>query len=208
LLAPVNADISPPEQAPTGTLRIGFQNIGGFSVLSNSSKDDILRYGVNLWEFDIFGMVELNVDWRLVPEHDRLYFHTKSWWETVHISASHNITSPPGLRKQFGGTALFSLGDLAHRVIGKGSNPALLGRWSWTLYRGKSQCLLKIYTAYRPNPPLGPFSVYAQHRLHFNSMGIDKCPRAAFLDDLANDIKKSLEEGAHIMVMLDGNEDM
>jgi uncharacterized protein (UPF0218 family) len=37
---------------------------------------------------------------------------------------------------------------------------------------------------------------------------IDKCPRAAFLDDLANDIKKSLEEGAHIMVMLDGNEDM
>jgi hypothetical protein len=73
------------------TLRLGFQNIGGITVSSNSQKDDILRFGINLYEFDTFGMAELNVDWCLLPENDRLYFRTKPWWQSVHISASHNL---------------------------------------------------------------------------------------------------------------------
>jgi hypothetical protein len=112
------------------------------------------------------------------------------------------------MRKQFGGTALFSLGKAAHRAIGKGADPSKLGRWAWTLYRGKNQHLLKVYVAYRPNPPSGPFSVYAQQHLYFTSQGIDKCPREAFLSDLATDIHQSMENGTHILLLLDGNEDM
>jgi hypothetical protein len=36
-------------------LRVGFQNIGGFSTELNKLKDDIIRCGMITWEFDIFG---------------------------------------------------------------------------------------------------------------------------------------------------------
>jgi hypothetical protein len=68
------------------------------------------------------------------------------------------MATPMVARKQFGGVALFSLGSTAHRVIAKGLDRTLLGRWCWTLYRGKNNQTL------RPNPPSGPFSTYAQHR--------------------------------------------
>ncbi len=193
---------------PAHILRLGFQNIGGFSFSSGSNKDDKIRHGINLWEFDIVGLAELNIDWRLIPEQDRLYFRTKPWWKTVHISSTHNTTSPPIQRKQFGGTALLSLGSVVHHITGTGSDPSGLGRWTWSLYRGKNQRLLKVYTAYRPNPPSGPFSVYAQHQLFFTSQNNDRCPRKVFLEDISADIQQSSEEGAHILVMLDGNEDM
>jgi hypothetical protein len=70
---------------PTNTLRIGFQNIGGWSFSPNSLKDDIICQGINLWEFDIFGMVELNIDWRLIPEQDHLYFRMRPYGGTPFI---------------------------------------------------------------------------------------------------------------------------
>jgi hypothetical protein len=159
--------------------------------LANSIKDDIIRQRINAWEFDIFGLSETNVDWRLIPEQHKLFFRTKSWWENTHTSHAHNVALPPVSRKQFGGVALFSTGPSVHRIIGKGVDRSLLGRWSWTLYRGKNNHLLKIYSAYRPNPPSGPFSVYAQHRQYFLSKRIVVCPRQAFLDDLSQDMWNS-----------------
>jgi len=32
----------------------------------------------------------------------------------------------------------------------------------WTRYKGKGTQSLRIITAYRPNPPQGPFTIYAQ----------------------------------------------
>jgi hypothetical protein len=43
----------PIPKKPPNTLRIGFQNIGGFSFSSNSLKDDTLCHGITLWEFDV-----------------------------------------------------------------------------------------------------------------------------------------------------------
>jgi hypothetical protein len=65
----------------TNTLRLGFQNIGGLPLIRNKHKDDVIRCGISLWKFDIFGIAETNVDWRLVKEEDRLYLRTKEWWE-------------------------------------------------------------------------------------------------------------------------------
>jgi hypothetical protein len=152
---------------PNHVLRIGYQNIEGLSFSANSVKDDVIRTGLNTWEFDIFGMSETNIDWRLIPDQHKLYFRTKTWWETSHLSHAFNVTFPPITRKQFGGTALFSIGTVTHRIAGKGVDTSLLGRWSWTLYKGKNNQSLKIDSAYRPNPPSGPFSVYAQHRHYF-----------------------------------------
>jgi hypothetical protein len=129
-------------------LRIGYQNIGGLPFSANSIKDDIIRQGINAWEFDIFGLSETNVIWRLIPEQHKLFFRTKSWWENTHISHAHNVALPPVSRKQFGGVALFSTGPSVRRIIGKGVDKSLLGHWSWTLYHGKNNHLLKIYSAY------------------------------------------------------------
>ena len=60
-------------------LRIGFQNIGGFTINKGKYKERIIRKGIAKWELDIIGCAETNVDWRIVPEEDRLYFRTKEW---------------------------------------------------------------------------------------------------------------------------------
>jgi hypothetical protein len=60
-------------------LRIGFQNIGGFPSRHNKLKDEVILQGLNLWEFDIIGFAEVNLDWHLVPEHLKLHTRTKTW---------------------------------------------------------------------------------------------------------------------------------
>jgi hypothetical protein len=45
------------------TLRIGFQNVGGFPAKRGQFKEDIIQQGLIKWEFNIFGMAEMNLDW-------------------------------------------------------------------------------------------------------------------------------------------------
>jgi hypothetical protein len=65
-------------------LRIGFQNVGGVSSARNKLKDDILRCGIDKYDFDIFGIAEVNVNWSHVTEEDRLINRSKYWWDTNH----------------------------------------------------------------------------------------------------------------------------
>jgi hypothetical protein len=143
------------------TLRIGFQNIGGFPSQRKDPKEDLIRSGLNTWSFDVFGLAETNLDWRLQPEENKLWTRTREWWEHLHISHSHNTNFSPITQQQFGGTAIFTTNDIAHRVAEKGSDPSELGRWTWTKLRGKNNHNLLIIAAYRPNPPsAGVMGVY------------------------------------------------
>jgi hypothetical protein len=189
-------------------LRIGFQNVGGFTLNKNKHKDDTIRHGIKKWEFDIFGVAETNIDWRLLKEQDRLHQRTKGWFESVHISYANNCTATPLTAHQWGGTATLSLNQAAHRVSEKGRDNTNLGRWCWTRYRGKNNHTLRVITSYRPNPPSGPLSVYAQQRSYFNHMNDDRCPRVAFLQDICAEIQGFMEAGDHIIVLIDGNTDM
>jgi hypothetical protein len=76
-------------------LRIGFLNIGGLPFQQDSFKDQELRQGLTALDFDIFGIAEMNLDWRTVLEQDRLYSRTREWWESSHISISSNTMTPP-----------------------------------------------------------------------------------------------------------------
>ncbi len=193
----------------SNTLRIGFQNIGGFLIKKDKLKNDVIRMGLTQWDFDIFGFSETNIDWRLASEEDKLYLRCKEWWDTVHISYSNNTTSAPIQPHQYGGTALFSLNKASHRVISKGQDESQLGRWVWTRCRGRNNHTLRIITGYRPNPPSGgPFTVYSQHRLYFNSILDHICPRTAFVQDLCKEIEIFKAEGDHIILILDGNADI
>ncbi len=57
----------------THTLRLGFQNIGSFPRERNKIKEENIRIGISTYSFDIFGIVETNTDWRLVPEDLKLH---------------------------------------------------------------------------------------------------------------------------------------
>jgi len=190
------------------TLRIGFQNIGGFSTNNYKIKDSIIRRGITKWEFDVFGIAESNIDWRLVDEDLKLHARTRQWWEHLHLSTAHNTTFPGSRICQYGGTALFSINRAAHRALQRGKDEINLGRWCWTRYKGKDKHFLTVITAYRPNPPGGPFTVYAQHNNYFNSVRDPRCPRVAFLEDLAVFLQYTMDRGDHVILMLDGNTDM
>jgi len=190
------------------TLRIGFQNVGGFPTQKGKFKEDNIRLGLQKWEFDIFGMAETNLDWRVLPENDKLPNRTKEWWEHQHVSWAHNQTSAPRQAIQYGGTALFSNNKAAHRVIGKGLDESNLGRWAWTRYKGKGNHTLRVLVAYRPNPPQGPYTVYAQQNAYFHSVNRSICPRHAFLTDLREAINQGLDAGDHLIILMDGNSNM
>jgi hypothetical protein len=182
------------------TLRIAFQNIGGFLLNRTDIKEENLRSGINSWNFDIFGLVETNIDWRRQSENNNLWHRTREWWEHLHISHSHNTTFPPIEDKQFGGTALFTINDSAHRVTEKGKDNSNLGRWSWTKLQGKNGYNLTVLAAYRPNPPsAGVMGVYAQHSKYFNYINREICPREAFIIDLRNEILQLQETGSHLI---------
>ena len=75
------------------TLRIGFQNVGGLPAQRVKIKEDIIRLGLNKYEFDIFGMAEINLDWRTLKEEEKLPLRTQEWWDAQHVSWTHNRTS-------------------------------------------------------------------------------------------------------------------
>jgi hypothetical protein len=189
-------------------LRIAFQNIGGFPLCKNKLKDDALRCGISTYEFDVFGIAETSLDWRIQSDDLKLYGRTTGWWETLNINFTHNRTQKPITKHQWGGTAILSLHHAAHRVTNKGTDPSQLCRWCWTRYQGKKDHALRIFAAYCPNPPTGPLSVYSHYSTHFQQIQDDRCPRNAFIQDLCTDIKKGLDDGDECIVRLDRNADM
>jgi hypothetical protein len=126
-------------------------------------------------------MAEVNIDWSLMPEQDWFPSRTKEWWTQQHVSWAHNRTLEPRQQWQYGGTAIFSVDKASYRATEKGADETNLGRWVWTRYKGKGTQSLRIITAYRPNPPQGPFTVYAQQNTFFHTIQRDICPSQAFL---------------------------
>ncbi len=77
-----------------------------------------------------------------------------------------------------------------------------------TRYRGKDRHMLKVYSAYRPNPPNGPFTVYAQQNGEFNSKGSPRCPWVAFIEDFTSSISEALKKRDHVIILIDGISNM
>lgn len=93
-------------------------------------------------------------------------------------------------------------------MFDKGIDESYLGRWCWTRYRGRNNHILRIVCAYRPNHPMGPLSVYLQQRSTLLQREDDRCPRVAFLQDLGKFLDTVLQQGKHIILLVDGNTNM
>ena len=191
------------------TLRIAGGNIGGLAPTNNDPKNDQLIDFIDEKEVDIAVLIETNQCWRNVKKSDRIVPRFRHRWESFHSAVAYN-TQDRTLRspRQYGGNAIISRDQAAHRAVQSGSDDTGLGRWAWTRYQGTKGIHLRVVAAYRPNHRSGDDGVYAQHQDYLNAHDDDRCPRQAFLEDLRDEAKQWLAMGDQLVIFLDANQDV
>ena len=194
-------------------IRIGFQNFNGLTGRENDPVDRSLRDWITDQEFDVFGVSEVNLYWPKVKKSLQFHERMRQWWAPGQTRAlfAYNRTEKRLQRsiRQYGGTAQFCRGTALARECERGEDFRNLGRWVWQRFRGKNNKILRVITAYRPNPSAGPYTVYAQHRAFFNEIQKAKWePRKQMLEDLKQEIKKWKNDKEQVILMMDCNEDV
>jgi hypothetical protein len=126
-----------PDVKLDNTLRIGFQNLGGFPEFPSHPKNHEFRSFITQYEFDIFGVAETNVKWCNMPAASQFYERIRNTWDKTQVSLAYNRMCPSRASQrvkgqsafqQYGGVALLSTTQAAHRVSGSGRDPSGLGR--------------------------------------------------------------------------------
>jgi hypothetical protein len=192
-------------------LRIGFLNINGFPASTSHPKNKQILIIINQYRINIIGMAETNRNWNRLKEKDKWQNRTRGWWETQRTVLAFN-TRDSILASDFqpGGVLLTSINKPAHRIIDTGKDAEGLGRWAWTLYRGRQDITLRIISAYRTckTTNSGSNTTHSQQRRYMDRNNDSRCPRAAMLQDLGNELQKWRTEGNQIILMMDCNEDV
>jgi hypothetical protein len=114
--------------------------------------------------------------------------------------------------RQYGGTAEIARENAALRQVDKGEDESSLGRWVWQKFMGKDQRVLRVITAYRPvtTAMAKVYLVYRQHWADFKALDEEYAmdPRDQILLDLTTLIQGWRDEGDHVVLMMDANEDV
>jgi len=193
----------------TTTLRIAFQNIGGFLKDEEMEvKLETLRRFITDHNIDIFGFTEANKCWDLVPEAQRLPMKTWGWWETSHWSLAPNHTEANTGTQQPGGTGLLCVNQVAHWTLRPGDDLSGLGCWSWIRLRGPGGFFLRVVVMYRPCFSNGSLTTYQQHIRRLATLSRVDCPREVILIDLAKEIQQWQDDGDHVLLLTDYNDDI
>ena len=112
-------------------------------------------------------------------------------------------------KRCYGGTAAIATFNLAAYTCGAGIDESGLGRWVWSRIQGRNGVRATFYSVYRPCPnKTGEQSVLNQHKTNFNSQNDDRDPRIAILEDLKKDVKKRIDDGDHIIIGADMNDNI
>jgi len=194
---------------PPNTIRVLLQNIGGIDANHKGSvKLAALHEFMVEHQVDITAITECNVAWSQVDSELSPQEQTRFWWENAHWSVTHNRKDPDAAKYQPGGASLVVVNQLSHRAQRPGDDTVGLGRWCWARLRGKNNQHLRLISAYRPCPSLGPLSTYQQQVRYWSSIRINCCPRAKWLTDLQHQILQWQEEGDYIVLLADMNEDV
>ena len=164
--------------------RFGFQNINGLT-LQRSLKSEHIQHVIQDFDFDYFGIQEVNSHERILPPQ----LQWKRKFHTQHTQSATNQHSPSQRRILHGGTAHFLNSHMSLRQIDHGEDPSKLGRWIWTLLRGRQGIQVRIISGYRPVEDRSnrPHTVFSQHEYYFNQVAITpgyRNPRTAFFEDL------------------------
>jgi hypothetical protein len=190
------------------TVRLGFQNINGLPI-NNNLKSETLIQVIQDYNFSYFGIQEINIHERLLPPSQKW----KRKFPYIHTQSATNQHSPSLRRILHGGTAHFLDSDFSLRQIDHGQDPTNLGRWIWTLLRGRQGIQVRIISGYRPieDNTNRPYTVFSQQEHYFNTIAIPSSyrnPRRAFYEDLDVCMRQWIDAGDLIILGLDANEDV
>ena len=189
--------------------RIFLLNIGGLMQNKTHLKNQALRQILIHHQVDICCLTETNLHWKLLPPEERQYSRFQYWFETLHTNISYFESYPYTSWHQVGGTCLLSINEAANRVKDSGKDP-ILGRWSWTRYRGKNDLTLRVFSAYRPTLSTGGTqTAYSQQKWYYQTqLNQNPCPRTTMIDDLCTQIQEAMQQGDQIIVAIDANDDL
>jgi hypothetical protein len=167
-----------------------------------------------MWDFDVFGILEMNMYWPRVKPSLQFIDRVYSWFNPMDTRAlcafnKHEVRLKCSIR-QYGGTGQIARGNAGLRHVDKGDDPTGLGRWVWQKILGKDQKLLWVITAYRPVKTYQAkvYTVYRQQWAHLKTEGFDPDPRVVLLQDLSAAIQTWRDQGDHVVLMMDVNEDI
>jgi hypothetical protein len=188
--------------------RFGFQNINGLT-LQNNMKSEHIKQVIKDFDFDYFGIQEINSHEKILPPSQQW----KRKFPAIHTQSATNQHSTSQRRIIHGGNAHFLNSSMCLRQIEQGEDPTKLGRWIWTLLRGKQGIQVRIISGYRPVEDRSnrPHTVFSQHEFYFNKVAITpgyRNPRTAFLEDLNHCIQTWMAAGDQIILGMDVNEDI
>jgi len=191
------------------TIRIAFQNVGGFAQAEDMDvKLEALWRFVTEQQINILGFSESNTCWDVLEELQRLARQTRGWWENCQWVLAHNRTEENNTPFQPGGTGILCINQVTHRALRPGEDPSSLGRWCWTRLRGGNGFVLRIILLYQPCFSNGPLSTYQQHLRRLAQMRRFECPWDTILHDLSREMWEWQDEGNHLIVLTDFNDDV
>ena len=156
----------------------------------------------------------------------------KGFYSSVAFN-KHQKRSAATTAFQWGGCIATVFNQVSHRAKEGGRDSTGLGRWSYVRLQGKKLKAqggndslgsmsevneatrrpisrdLVVVSAYRPSREgTGESTVWAQHRLYFNSINRKVDPRKAFVDDICKQIQQWRDEGCEVLLGIDANEDI
>jgi hypothetical protein len=194
---------------PDNIFRFIFHNIQGLPVHPRAHKHQQIGDAFTETEADVFGLVELNLNFRVLDASSQWFerFRHLKRNHSIHSSNQHDSSDSKVL---FGGSAQIALGPSSHRVLESGADPSGLGRWVWTLFAGRNNTKLRVLSGYRPNPDSSDStgSVYSQHERYLRSIKDDRNPRRAFIKDLQKALIAWSTEGNLFLIGLDANDNV
>ena len=189
-------------------IRIGLINIRGVPESNQDPKNKHIKATIEITRFDHTGLTEINKQWNCVHTDHRWFNRIKQWWQHKKSIVSYNTKDINSDAYQPGGTISLTVGELTSRVYKTGKDK-LLGRWSWTSYRGCRGIITTIITGYRPCRNMtGNNTNYLQHKKVLMALGLQTCPREKWLEDIAVFIKQRQQQNEQIIIMADFNEDV
>jgi len=100
------------------------------------------------------------------------------------------------------------INQLVHHAQWSGDDPTGLGCWSWIKLKGKGAQITRIILLYRPCFSDGTLSMYQQHCQGLAWQHCTECPQKAVLTDIEKELQQWQEDGEHIIILMDFNEDV
>ena len=97
-----------PQNKSNKNLRIILQNINGFGDFKGSTKSEAIKEMLLETDPDIYIMVEVNVNWRIVAKQNSIYDMMRGWFENQSVIAGYNQRDRTCNKYQPGGTAILS----------------------------------------------------------------------------------------------------